>query len=149
MTLFDRIQNDLKQAMKAGEKEKVGVYRMTISEIKRLAIDEGKRDEITDELVIAALSRSAKRRKESIEQYRSAGREDLAAREEEELALLSRYLPAPFSEEELEILVMEAIRETGAAGKKDMGKVMKAVMPKVQGRADGKQVQRMVLDRLE
>ena len=148
MALFDRIQEDLKQAMKAGEKEKVGVFRMMVSEIKRLAIDEGRRDEITDELVVSALSRSAKRRRESIEQYRAAGREDLAAKEEAELEIVARYLPAPLTEEELQALVIRAIEETGAEGRKDMGKVMKAVMPKVQGRADGKAVQRMVLDRL-
>ena len=105
MSLFDRIQEDLKQAMKAREKEKVGVFRMMVSEIKRLAIDEGKRDEITDELVVGALSRSAKRRKESIEQYRAAGREDLARKEEQELEIVACYLPAPLTDEEIEYII--------------------------------------------
>jgi uncharacterized protein YqeY len=148
MDLIERINEDLKAAMKAGEKEKVGIFRMILSEIKKAAIDQKMREEISDEIVVAALTRGVKTRKESVTQYRSAGREDLAAKEEMEIELLSTYLPEPLSEEEIAALIEAAVEETGAAGKKDMGKIMKIVMPKTLGRADGKRIQQMVLDRL-
>lgn len=148
MGLFEKINGDLKTAMKAGEKEKVGIYRMLISEIKRIAIDQNQRDDIDDDLVLSALTRAMKTRKESARQYREGGREDLAVKEDKEVELVSVYLPQALGEEELGALVDQAISEVGAESKKDMGKVMKAVMPKTKGRADGKMVQKMVMERL-
>ena len=148
MSLFESLNEDVKKAMKAGEKEKVGIYRMLLSEVKKAAIDQMSREEISDELVILTLTKSVKSRKESVEQYRAAGRDDLASKEEMEIEIISTYLPNPLSEEEIAGLVAETIAEVQAEGKKDMGKVMKAVMPKVQGRADGKKVKQVVLEKL-
>jgi uncharacterized protein YqeY len=148
MGLFEKINEDLKAAMKGGDKEKVGIYRMVISEIKKAAIDKKMRDEIKDELVIASLTKAVKSRKESVAQYSTAGREDLAAKEEAEIEVISAYLPSPLTDEEIMGFIEAAISETQASGKKDMGKVMKVVMPNTQGRADGKKVQQMVLERL-
>jgi len=148
MSLFTLINEDLKKAMKAGEKEKVGIFRMILSDIKKIAIDLGTRDEISDELVNQALVKGVKSRKESVTQYRAANREDLAVKEEAEIEVLSVYLPKSLEDNEISEMIQEAIQETQASGKKDMGKVMKAVMPKIMGRADGKKVQQMVMDQL-
>jgi len=149
MSLIDAMNDAVKSAMKGGRKDEVGIYRMLISEVKRLAIDRQERDEITDELVIDALTKAKKSRLDSVEQYRAAGREELAAKEEAEIVVIEQYLPAGLSPEELAVLVDEAVAESGAAGPKEMGKVMKVVMPKVKGRADGKEVTRLVMERLK
>ncbi|MBU0754380.1 MAG: GatB/YqeY domain-containing protein [Planctomycetes bacterium] len=149
MGIYDDINNDLKDAMKAGRKEEVGIYRMVLSEIKNLAIDMNSRDDITDEICIATLVRSVKTRLASIEQYQAGNRPDLVEQEEKEIEIISTYLPEALTEEELIAMVEEAITEAGATQPKDMGMVMKIVMPKTQGRADGKIVQRLVLDRLK
>lgn len=149
MALIDDMNAALKAAMKEGRKDDVGIYRMLLSEVKRMAIDRKERDEISDELVIDALTKARKSRLESVEQYRAAGRDDLAAKEEVEIAIVEQYLPAGLSSEELAAIVDEAVAEAGAETPKDMGKVMKVVMPKVKGRADGKEVQKLVMERLK
>ncbi len=149
MKLIDVMNEALKDAMKGGRKDEVGIYRMLLSEVKRLAIDRQERDEITDELVIDALTKAKKSRQDSVEQYRAAEREELAAKEEAEIAVIEKYLPAGLSTGEIAAIVDGAVTESGAVGPKEMGKVMKIVMPQVKGRADGKEVKRLVMERLK
>ena len=133
MTLLDRVKDDLTTAMKAGERDRVGALRLVLSELQKNE-KEGSDDEV------AVLRREHKRRQESARAFREGGREDLAVTEDAEAELISAYLPAEMSDEELTALVEDAIRASGAAGPQDMGKVMKAVMPSVGGRADGRRV---------
>lgn len=142
MAVIDRIDQDLKQALKAGEKHKVTVLRGLKSDIKYRQIAEQK--ELTDEQVNEVLASNAKKRRESIEQFQAAGRQDLVDKETFELDVIQNYLPQQLSENELRALITEAITESGAESAKDMGKVMKALMPRVRGKADGKLVNRMV-----
>ncbi len=146
MGLFQKLQEEMKSSLKSGDKERLSVIRMLISEIKKAQID-AKR-ELTDEEIIKILQKYAKQRKESIKQYREAGREDLAQKEEAELKVVSEFLPEALSEEEIEKIVEETIREVGASSIKDMGKVMKSVMEKVKGRADGSIVSKIVKEKL-
>jgi uncharacterized protein YqeY len=133
MTLADRVKQDLTSAMKAGEKERVGALRLVLSELQKDA-KEGSGDEL------AVLRRERKRRQESATAFREGGRPELADAEEAEAKVISAYLPAELSDDELRAIVVAAVAETGAASPKDMGMVMKAAMPKVAGRADGKRV---------
>jgi uncharacterized protein YqeY len=133
MTLADRVKQDLTSAMKAGQKERVGALRLVLSELQKDA-KEGSGDEL------AVLRRERKRRQESAIAFREGGRPELADAEEAEAKVISAYLPAELSDEELRAIVVAAVAETGAASPKDMGMVMKAAMPKVAGRADGKRV---------
>ncbi len=144
--LLKKLQDEMKAAMKSGAKDRLSVIRMLISEIKKVQID--KKRELTDEEIIQVLQRYAKQRKESIKQYREAGREDLVQKEEKELQTVQEFLPQPLSEEEIEKIVEEVIQETGASSMKDMGKVMKAVMEKVKGKADGSTVSSIVKKKL-
>jgi uncharacterized protein YqeY len=133
MTLADRVKQDLTSAMKAGQKERVGALRLVLSELQKDA-KEGSGDEL------AVLRRERKRRQESATAFREGGRPELADAEEAEAKVISAYLPAELSDDELRAIVAAAVAETGAASPKDMGMVMKAAMPKVAGRADGKRV---------
>ena len=133
MTLADKVKDDLASAMRAGERDRVGRLRLVLSELQKAAKD-GNDDEV------AVLRRERKRRLEAAAQYRDAGRDDLVAGEEEEAEMIAAYLPAELSDEELNALVAEAVSEAGASSPKDMGAVMKVVMPKVDGRADGRRV---------
>ena len=133
MTLADKVKEDLASAMRAGERDRVGRLRLVLSELQKAA-KEGNDDEV------GVLRRERKRRLDSAAQYRDAGREDLVAGEEAEAELIAGYLPAELPDEELNALVAEAISEAGATSPKDMGAVMKVVMPKVAGRADGRRV---------
>jgi len=142
MSLLERIDSDLKAAMKASDRVALTTIRGIKSAVKNREIQKG--GALTDEEVISVLSTLAKQRKESIEQFKKGGRDDLVASEEAELEILRRYLPEQLSEEELARLIREAIDETGASGPKDIGRVMKTVMPRVKGRADGKEVNRKV-----
>jgi len=144
--LLKKLQDEMKAAMKSGDKERLSTIRMLISEIKKVQID--KKKELSDEEIIQILQRYAKQRKESIKQYTEAGREDLAQKEERELKIVQEFLPQQLSEEEIEKIVEEAISETGASSMKDMGKVMKVVMEKVKGRADGSLVSSIVKKKL-
>lgn len=137
MEVLDTIKADLTDAMRAGEKEKVGALRLVMSELQK-ASKEGSDDEL------AVLRRERKRRLEAATAYRDAGREDLATGEESEAELISAYLPAELSEEDLRVIVERAIRESGAESPKDMGLAMKQAMAAVDGRADGKRVSGLV-----
>ena len=133
MTLADKVKGDLAAAMRAGEKERVGRLRLVLSELQKAAKD-GNADEL------AVLRRERKRRLDAAAQFREAGRDDLVAAEEAEAELIGAYLPAELPDEELHALVAEAVAEAGATSPKDMGNVMKLVMPRVGGRADGRRV---------
>lgn len=146
MSLKAKIEQDLLQALKAKDAVKVSTLRMLKAAIKNKEID--LRKELDDAQTTAILSTAVKQRKESIEQFKKGGREDLVKKEEVELALVEGYLPKSLSESEILSVVEAAIKETGAQGAKDMGKVMKAVMAKTAGRADGKVVSTLVQKKL-
>lgn len=134
MSLKAQLTEDMKTAMKAGEKDRLGVIRLINAAIKQREVDE--RIEITDAIVLAVLEKMVKQRKDSITQYEAAGREDLASVERYEMGVIQAYLPAQMDEAELEAAVLASIAESGATGPQDMGKVMAVLKPKVAGRAD-------------
>jgi uncharacterized protein len=134
MSLKARIQEDMKSAMRAGEKERLANIRMVMAAIKQREVDE--RIELDDAQVLAVIDKMQKQRRESIAQFKAGGRADLVAKEEAELAQLGAYMPAQLGDAELEGLISEAIAASGAASIKDMGKVMAAVKAKAAGRAD-------------
>ena len=144
MSIKDQLTADMKQAMKDREagKLRLAVIRMARGDIRNAEIN-GKKD-LTDNEVIAILRKSVKMREDSIDEFAKGGRQDLVDQNKAEIAILEKYLPAAMSTEELTKLVEAAIKETGATGPKDMGKVMKAVMAKAEGRADGKQINTVV-----
>ncbi len=144
--LMDQIMADIKSAMKAGEREKLTVLRMLHSSIKDQSVNAGL--EITEEIVIAVVGKAIKQRADSIEQFKAAGRDDLVAKEQAELAWLSAYQPEQMDQSAIEAVVKECIAESGALSKADMGKVMKLLMPRVKGKADGKLVNQVVLSLL-
>jgi len=132
--LKDRITEEMKNAMRAGEKERLATIRLILSGIKQREVDE--RIQLDDTQVLAVVEKMVKQRKESITQFEAGGRADLVAKEQAEMAVLLTYLPAQMSEAEIDALIAEAVASTGAASIKDMGKVMAAVKAKAQGRAD-------------
>ena len=134
MPLKDRITEDMKTAMRAGEKERLGTIRLILSAVKQREVDE--RITLDDSQVLAAIEKMIKQRKEAITQFEAGGRADLVAKETAEIGILRGYLPAQMSDAEIDALIAEAIASTGAASIKDMGKVMGAVKAKAQGRAD-------------
>lgn len=145
-SLKERLDGEIKSAMKAGQRERLGTLRMMHSAIRQREIDD--RVELDDDGVTEVLDRLAKRHRESISQYREAGRDDLVEREEAELAVVAEFLPEPLDEAALAELVEAAIAETGAASMKDMGRVMGVLKPRVQGRADMASVSAAVKARL-
>ena len=130
----DSIDTAIKDAMRARDKTRLGVLRMVSSALKQIEVDE--RIELDDNRVLAVLDKLVKQRNESIQQYRDAGRDDLADQEEAEVAILREFLPQPLSDDEIDALIDEAITETGASSMQEMGKVMGVLKPKMQGRAD-------------
>ena len=142
MSLKNRIQDDVKDAMRARDKERLPVLRLITAAIKQKEVDE--RIELEDTDVLAVLDKMAKQRRESLEQYEKAGREDLARQERFELELLKDYLPEQLGEEEISSLIARAIAETGASSMRDMGAVMGLLRGQVQGRADMKAVSNAV-----
>ncbi|RLB68154.1 MAG: GatB/YqeY domain-containing protein [Deltaproteobacteria bacterium] len=142
MGLKDDIAAAVKDAMKKREKLRLGVLRMLMSEMKNRQIES--RKDLEDADILQVITRMVKQRNDSAEQFSKGGRDELAAKEKSEIEVLQTYLPKALSENELENLVKEAIAETQATSKKDMGKIMKVVMPKIAGRADGKAVNQMV-----
>ncbi len=146
MSIKESLKSDMIAAMKSKEKERLEAIRFIQAAIKKQEVDT--RKELDDSAVIAILNNQCKQRRDSIEQFRKGGREDLAAKEESELKILQEYLPAQLSAEEIEGLVVAAIKETGAAGMKDLGAVMKALQPKILGRADGSAVSGLVRQKL-
>jgi uncharacterized protein len=145
--LEDRLKEDLKEAMKGGDKTAVSTIRMVISAIKNKKIELGIK-EIDDPAVMSVIQKKAKQHKESIKQFTDAGREDLAKNEESELSVIVKYLPEPISESELCEIIDGIILEIEASSMKDMGKVMKLVTEKTEGRADGGTVSRIVKEKL-
>lgn len=142
MTLKAQLTEDMKTAMKSGEKDRLGVIRLINAAIKQKEVDE--RIEMTDELVLAVLEKMLKQRKDSISQYEAAGRTDLADIEKFESGIIQTYLPQPLSQAEVEALVAKAIADTGAQGPQAMGKVIAALKPQLAGRADMGAVSGMV-----
>lgn len=146
MSLKARINDDMKAAMRGGEKLRLGTIRMLMAAIKQREVDD--RREMADGDVLQIVEKLIKQRREAAAQFASAGRSELEARETEEAAILAAYLPAALSDAEVHALVEEAVASTGAAGVRDMGKVMNALRPKLQGRADMSQVSGLVKARL-
>jgi uncharacterized protein len=146
MELRERIEADTKGALKAGAKEKVSTLRMLNAALKNKQID--KRRPLNGEEVIETIRSLIKQRKDSIEQFAKGGRQDLVDKETAEVLVLEAYLPAQLSREELGLMVRDAVAQTGAQGARDMGKVMKALIPLVGGRADGKLVSELVKNAL-
>ncbi len=142
MALRDKLDRDLKEAMKGRDKERLSVLRMILSEIKNREIED--RKPIDESALLALLARNAKQRRESIEQFQKGGREDLVAQETRELRMILEYLPQPLTEDELRKAVEEAVAKVGATSAKEMGAVMKHVMAEVGGKADGKRVNQIV-----
>ena len=134
MSLKDRIQDDMKTAMRAKDKERLGAIRLILAAVKQREVDE--RIELNDVQVLGVLEKMIKQRRESLAQYQSAGREDLAARESFEIEVIQSYLPAPLSEADIDTLVANAVAVTGAHSVRDMGKVMALIKDQAQGRAD-------------
>ena len=140
--MYDTLMNDVKAAMKAHDMTSVNALRGVLAKVKDLTVNAGK--EMTDEAILQVIAKGVKQREESIAQFESAGRAELAEGEKKELELLKKYLPAQLSEDAVAAIVKEAVAATGATSKKDMGKVMKEVMARVKGQADGKLVSRLV-----
>ena len=146
MSLQERLTDDMKAAMKAGEKETLGVIRRAIAAMKNARID--KKADLDEQDEIKVVRSMAKQHRESIEQFRAAGREDLATKEEAELEILSVYLPPEMDEGQLDAIIDEVMAETGASSMKDMGTVIKAVMARTAGQAEGGVVSAKVKERL-
>jgi hypothetical protein len=142
VSLQDRVQADIATAMRAGDELRRDVLRMVASAAYNVEKREGR--PLTDDEYLAVLSREVKTRRESVEAFRSGGREDLAAREEAEIAIIAGYLPAPLTEAEIAALVDEAVTATGATSPRDMGAVMGWLTPRTRGRADGKTLSALV-----
>ncbi len=147
MTLQEQLATDLKDAMKSGDKTRLGVLRMAKAAIKNAEI--AKRSPLDDAGVLEVLSKEAKQRRESIAEFRNAKREDSAATEETELEVLLDYLPQQMSSDEITVLVRQVIDEVGALGPKDKGKVMPKLMPQTKGKADGQMVNKIVTQLLK
>ena len=146
MSYFERLTEDMKAALKAGDKDRLSVIRLVRGQIKDGAID--KRADLTEEEEIAVLANAQKKRRESIEAYTQGGRMDLVEKEQKELEIIQSYLPAQLSPEETAHIIDAAIQETGAQSMKDLGKVMSFVLAQVKGRADGRQVNELVRKKL-
>jgi hypothetical protein len=147
MTLQDQLNQDMKQAMKNKDKETLSVIRMVKASVQNELIKLGK-ETLTEDEEIAILSREVKQRKDSLQEFKSAERNDLAEKVKTELTILEKYMPEQLSTEELEEIILSTIQEVGADSKKDMGKVMGAVMPKVKGKADGAVIKKIVQTKL-
>ena len=142
MTLKARIQEDVKTAMRSRDRERLSALRLITAAIKQIEVD--KRIELGDEEVLAVLDKMIKQRRDSLTQYESAGRKDLAEKEQYELELIAEFMPEPLSEEALSVLIQATINELGASSLRDMGAVMNALRGDVQGRADMKAVSQAV-----
>ncbi|MGD6967212.1 GatB/YqeY domain-containing protein [Rossellomorea vietnamensis] len=147
MSLLDRLNNDMKQAMRNKEKEKLSVIRMLKAVLQNEAIKHGKQELSQDE-ELTVLSREVKQRKDSLQEFQNAGREDLVEKIQSELTYVEIYMPEQLSEDEVSAIIKQAIDETNATSKADMGKVMGAIMPKVKGKADGALVNKLVQNHL-
>jgi uncharacterized protein YqeY len=147
MSLLERLNNDMKQAMKNKEKDKLSVIRMIKATMQNEAIKLGKQ-ELSEEEELTVLSREMKQRKDSLHEFDKAGRNDLVEKLQQEITVVEIYMPKQLSEEEIADIVKQAIVEVDATSKADMGKVMSAIMPKVKGKADGSLVNKLVQQHL-
>lgn len=147
MSLLDRLSTELRDSLKARNQLKVEVIRLLKSSIKNKEIE--KMTPLTDEEIIGVITSAAKQRRDSIEQFRKGGREDLAQKEASELEVLHTFLPKQLSDEDVVNEIKVVITETGASSPKDMGKVMKALIPRIRGRADGTKVSSLVKEIIE
>ncbi len=146
MNLLERLESDMVKAAKARDSERLGAIRFVRSQTKNRQIE--LRRELKDEDVVEVLSRIAKQHRESIEQFQEGGRDELVEHERRQLSVIEEYLPAQLGEQELLEILSGVIEETGATGPRDIGMVMKTIMPRVKGRADGKMVKTLVQSRL-
>jgi uncharacterized protein YqeY len=146
ISLKQRITDDMKAAMRAGEKERLGTIRLILAAIKQVEVDT--RKELDDTAVLAILDKMVKQRRESISQYDKAGRDELSAKEQAEIEIIQAYLPEPLGDDEIDALISTAIDETDAASLRDMGKVMGLLKPRLQGRADMGTVSAKIKQRL-
>jgi len=144
--LKDKLTDDMKTAMKARDKARLGVIRLILSECKRIEVDE--RIELSDERVIAILDKMTKQRRDSVEQFLKAERQELADQETYEISVITDYLPAAVTAEELDAMIAQAITQSGAESGKDMGKVIGLLKPQLQGRADMGEVSKLVKQKL-
>ncbi|KYD21756.1 GatB/YqeY domain-containing protein [Geobacillus stearothermophilus] len=147
MSLLDRLNDDMKQAMKNKEKEKLSVLRMLKAALQNEAIKLGK-SPLSEDEELTVLSRELKQRKDSLREFENAGRSDLVEKVKTEIDIVQSYMPKPLTEDELRELIEQMIKEVGASSKADMGKVMSAIMPKVKGKADGSLVNKLVQQQL-
>lgn len=147
MNLSERLNEDMKQAMKSQDKFKLSTIRMVRATIKNLEID--LKRTLNDNEVLDILSREIKQRKDALQEFEKAGRDDLAESVKAEVEIIAEYLPEQLSEEEIKVIVQQTIQETGATSKAEIGKVMSALMPKVKGLADGKLVNQVVQQLLQ
>lgn len=147
MTLKNRLNEDMKAALRAGDKARLGVVRMALAAVKQVEVDT--RTELDDSGVLKALEKMVKQRRDSISQFQSAGRDDLVKKEQAELKVLEEYLPEQLSAEEVDALIGEVIAATGASSPRDMGKVMGAIKSKAAGRVDMGAVSARVRERLQ
>lgn len=145
-SLKEQIVAEMKSAMKAGEKDRLGTIRLILSAVKQVEVDT--RTELNDQDLIEILDKMAKQRRESIGQFEQAGRNDLADKEKSELAIIADYLPQALSDDEVSQLIEQAINKTSAASMKDMGAVMAILKPQMQGRADMSQVSKLIKAKL-
>ncbi len=141
MNTKERLRLEMKESLKAGDKLRLSTIRMMLSEMGNAEI--AKRDELSEEEMLAVVSREAKRRKEAIEEYGKAGRQDLVDKESFEYSIIESYLPRQLEEAEIRRIIEEAVEETGTSSPGDLGKVMSVVMPRLKGKADGKKVNLM------
>lgn len=146
-TLKLKLQSDMKSSMKAGDKARLSVIRLMLAAINQIEVDE--RIELDDSRITAVLDRMTKQRRESIEHFSRASRDDLIAIEEYELQIIREYLPEPLSEAEINTLVEQSIQASDASSIKDMGRVMGLLKPQLQGRADMKKVSKLIKSRLD
>lgn len=144
--IYQQVADEVKTAMKARDKDRLAALRLVMAEFKRVEVDE--RIELDDTRVLAILDKMTKQRKDSLQQYQDAGRDDLASKEQQEIDIISEFLPQALTEEEVTELVREAVSEVNASSMQDMGKVMGVLKPRIQGRADMGAVSGMVKARL-
>lgn len=145
-TIKDKIQEDMKAAMRSQEKERLATIRLVLAALKQREVDE--RITLTDEHIISILDKMIKQRRQSIEEFQKGNRPDLVQKEQDEMAIIQAYLPSQLSPEEIKAIIKNAIQETGATSARDMGKVMASLKPKLQGRADMTVVSNLVKEHL-
>jgi hypothetical protein len=144
VSLLERIQADIKDSLRSGQKERLSILRMVMAQIKNKAIEKGRDAQLTEEEIVDLLSGMLRRMEESVAQFTAGGREDLAEKENSERLIIREFMPEPLSGEQIDALVAEAIRETHATSAKEMGAVMKWLTPRTMGRADNRIISQKV-----